>query len=177
LIVNVCPLVFERCVDFAYKRISGSKKLYEYRGESRHFKMIEDVVIGTVGEWAVYQYLIDLGYEVSEPDMKLYKKNRKSFAADLYVDDILIHVKSQGLKSIKRYGHSWLMQKYDKAVSKPDELELMAFTAVNLLTLEVEILGFCWAKDLIFDECKVPMYRHTKVAIYLPQIQDRLFLK
>lgn len=174
MIIKISKRVYNKCVKFAEERISGSKSVYAYRGESRVDKMIDDIIIGCMGEWAVEAHLSSIGFECSEPDMVIYEKKRKSFDADLYVDDICIHVKSQGVESAKRYGNSWLFQRRDSLVSNPDDNEILAFTNVDLEARKVEILGYCWAKDMKYSECKVWSYRTTKVAVYLPEIEDYL---
>lgn len=174
MIVKLSDALIKKCEEFAVERITGSKSLYTYRGETRKDKMIEDVIIGTLGEWAVEAHISSMGYDCTEPDMKIYEKRRKSFSADLYVDDIEVHVKSQGVISAKRYGHSWLLQKHDKIVSDPQDNQIFAFTKVDLKAKEVDILGYCWAKDMEYGECKVWSYRKTKVAIYLDDVEDYL---
>ena len=172
MIVNISKRVYNKCVKFADKRVKGSKSLYSYRGEKNLDKIREDIIIGTMGEWAVEAHLKSLGYDCSEPDMKIYNKRRKSFDADLYVDDIEVHVKSQGLKSSKRYGNSWLLQKSDKIVTNPKNNQIFAFTCVEHKERLVDILGYCWCQDMKYGECKVPWYRDTKVAIYLQDVED-----
>ena len=166
--------IISRVEDFAITRIKGSENLYRYRGESNRDKMIEDVLIGTLGEWASYLYLQRCGILAPEPDMKIYEKRRKSFTADLQSDQGLFHVKSQGEKSAKRYGLSWLLQKTDKVIKEPSENEFFIFTQVSVP--EVEILGIVSAKDLIdnelLDEPKVWKYRHTKRALYWENIDN-----
>lgn len=174
MIIKIPKRIYIKCKKFSENRLSSSKSTYSYRGESRECKMLDDVRIGCIGEWAVSIYLTDMGFECSEPDMNIYEKNKKSFDADLYVDDIHIHVKSQGIESAKRYGNSWLFQRSDSLVSNPDDNEIIAFTNVDLENRTVEILGFCWARDMKYGECKVWSYRHTKLAVYLPEIRDRL---
>lgn len=173
-IIKYGKRLLNKCEKFATKRITGSAHLYKYRGESRQDKMIDDIKIGCLGEWAVYKHLQQLGYDPSEPDMKIYEKRRKSFDADIYCDEIEVHVKSQGVKSAKRYGNSWLVQRSDKLVSEPKDNQIFAFTNVNLETMKVTIIGYCWAKDMIYGECKVWSYQKTKKAIYIREIEDRL---
>ncbi len=174
MIYNIDEELYEKCKKFAHDRIGKSSNLYAYRGESNQNKMIEDIVIGTLGEWAIYNHLIELGYKIEEPDMKIYEAKRKSFNADLQFDEVNIHVKSQGVESVKKYGNSWLLQRSDKVVKTPTEYDIFAFTNVNLIDKTINILGYCWATDMKYDECKVPRYRSTKVAIYINQIEDQL---
>jgi hypothetical protein len=179
MIVLLGKVAYNRCNKFADKRMEGSKGLYSYRGETNSSKMKDDIIIGTMGEMGVNKYMVDKGYECSEPDLKIYENKRKSFDADLFSGDIKIHIKSQGVESAKRYGNSWLFQRSDSLVKDPSEHDLICFTNVNLETREVTILGFCWAKDIVdnnrFAECRVFRYRNTKVALYLKDLEDLTF--
>lgn len=174
--------VLNRVMKFASDRIAGSKDIYAYRGEKNLSKMEEDIVIGTLGEYAVYNYLRSLGYRCSRPDLKIYEKRRKSFDADLLVhrkegkeNTGNVHVKSQSLQSVKRYGQSWLFQKSDSLVTSPERQDKMIFTNVCPKTWEVVVVGVVHPKlvtDLgLWGECKVWSYRKTKVAIYLEDLE------
>jgi hypothetical protein len=176
MIIKLGKVVYNKCVRFANKRMEGSKSLYAYRGESNMSKMKEDIVIGTFGEFGVYDYMVSKNYDCSDPDLKIYEKRKKSFDADLVSGEINIHIKSQGVSSAKRYGNSWLLQRSDSLVKNPSDKDLICFTSVNLDTREVIILGFIWAKDIVdndrFAECKVWKYRTTKVALYFKDLED-----
>lgn len=174
MIINIDKRLLKKCKDFAAKRVGGSYDIYAFRGESRADKLFEDILIGALGEWGVKKYVESLGHVCNDPDMKIYNKRNKSFDADLKVDEVFVHVKSQGMRSVKRYGNSWLMQASDKLVSSPENDHLFAFTNVNLEDNTVKILGFCWAVDMVYGECKVWSYRTTKVAIYLEDIKNCL---
>ena len=169
--IKISKYVEGKIREFAEKRISGSKGLYNYRGPSSDSKMIDDIVIGTAGEYAVYNLLREQGRKCSKPDLKIYKARRKSFDQDLLSEGVKIHVKSQSLESEKKYGKSFLFQRSDKLISTPEANEFLAFTNVNLSTMEVEVLGFVNAKTMVeldlIGECKVPWFQKTKVAIYL----------
>lgn len=176
MIINIDPDKLKDCREFAKKRIKSSKGLYAYRGESKSDKMIQDIVIGTIGEWAIKEYFDLHGMDCTVPDMTIYEKNNKSYNADLLINYYDVHVKSQGIKSAKLYGNSYLVQRSDKVVKEPSDKDLFAFAEVDLDNNEVRILGFCPAKRMIYGECKVPRYRHTKKAIYIKDLKDRVFL-
>lgn len=171
--------VLKRVFEFASKRMGGSKDLYTYRGEKNLSKMEEDIIIGTLGEYAVYNYCKKKGYKCSRPDLKIYEKRRKSFDADLTcgIDskETKIHVKSQSVKSVKRYGQSWLFQRSDSLVKKPEVNDLMVFTNVCPKSWEVSIVGFVNPRLVcemgLWGECKVWQYQKTKVAIYLTDLE------
>lgn len=174
MIVQISKYIFNKVLEFAQERIKGSSDLYAARGELKLNKQTEDCVVGTLGEYGVYQFLRGRNVKCSKPDLNIYCSNEKSFGADLKTDKYNIHVKSQGLKSIKRYGHSWLFQRFDSLVNNPNSYDIIAFTAVDIDNREVEILGFCKATDLtsknLWSECKVWSFRKTKVALYLTEI-------
>jgi len=87
-------------------------------------------------------------------------------------DPFLIHVKTQSVTSVLRYGISYLFQKTDPVIREPTNKDIIACTAV-VSDNEVEIYGFISLEDVIknelIGECKVPSYRSTKVAMYIPK--------
>ena len=175
--ITLSPEIIEKCQKFAEDRLTLSGALYKLRGEQNKAKMIEDIMIGTMGEFGVYAHLKNKGIEVSEPDLKIYEKRKKTFAADLSNEEIDIAVKSQSQSSIRKYGVSFLFQRSDKLVSSPGNRAYIAFTSVDGSV--VEIVGIVKAVDLLpyYAECKVPMYRGTKVALYLKDFQDKISLE
>jgi hypothetical protein len=167
-----------KATKFAEDQMETSKSLYKYRGEQNESKIKQDIIIGKLGEIAVYQYLKEKEYEANRPDFTIYNRVNKSFAADINCGSYDIHVKSQGVESARRYGNSWLLQRSDKLIKSPHKDEFLAFTNVDLDSMSVNILGIIRAKDIIdynlLDECRVPRYRHTKVALYWEHIQEIL---
>lgn len=167
--IDISKYYYNKCKKFATDRIDSSKKLYAYRGEQKKDKMIEDIIIGTLGEWGAYKYLISKSIKVGSPDMKIYKNKRKSFAADLKSDEYNFHVKSQSKISLERYGASWLFQRSDYIIKEPGCNDYIIMTSLDNST--VEILGIVKASDIVegnlFRECKVYTFRFTKVALYL----------
>lgn len=171
--IKISQKIIDKCREFAKARIDKSANLYAYRGEARIEKMIEDIIFGTVGEWGAYKYLRKCGVHTSKPDMEIYEKQRKSFSADLVNDSfgINFHIKSQSTESKSRYGSSWLLQRRDKIVSNPSELDYFIFCTVDLPYVTVE--GIVRCSDVEYGECKVPKYRNTKVALYFDNILQK----
>jgi len=174
--IKISKYIYDKIEEFADLRIKGSEKLYKNRGEPNVIKIRQDIIIGAMGEWAVFRLLRERGFEFNKPDMKIYESKQKSFSADLSNDDYDIHVKSQGEVSINRYGHSWLMQRNDSLVRNPKDGEWLAFTAVDLNNKEVEVKGFCLASIIkendLFEECMVPRFRFSKVALYMNSLEE-----
>ena len=172
--IKISKYYLDKCRDFAEKQLKGSKDLYAYRGEHNLEKMLEDIVVGKLGECAVYKYLSDRGLYCTRPDFKIYEAKRKSFDADLFCENCPVHVKSQSVLSSKRYGSSWLFQKSDSLLKCDTTQEFMAFTKVD--GDEVDILGIVRAIDIqdLYGECAVFRYRKTKVALYWDEVKSTL---
>lgn len=174
--IKISDYIYKKCVKFAEERMGGSADCYFYRGEKNKAKMLDDIIIGTLGEWGAYKFLNSIDIKVSKPDMKIYEKRRKSFDADLVSEKFKFHVKSQSVISRKRYGSSWLLQRTDKVVSSPEDGEYFILTSV--VDKEVEILACIFVQDIanndLWGECKVPRYRHSKVALYLDDLTDNI---
>lgn len=176
--IELSRYIKNKCIDFAETRIDMSSKLYSYRGKTSREKMVEDIVVGTMGEYAVYNYLKSQNVITCKPDTKIYENRRKSYDADLVGPDIKVHVKSQSVDSAKKYGNSWLLQKTDKVIKDPGCNEYFAFCEVDVDTRKVRILGIVKCRDIVknelLGECKVPYFRHSKVALYMSEICDKL---
>ncbi len=170
--IRINKYYVKKCKDFAKERMEGSSGLYKHRGEKNMIKMEQDIFIGTLAEWGAYRYLTDKGVAVSKPDMKIYTTRRKSFSADLLNDDFRFHIKSQSKVSADRYGMSWLLQKTDRILDRPEPDEHFIFTRVD--GDEVEIMGVVKVLDIVEEgligEPKIPRYRYSKKALYFDDI-------
>lgn len=115
------------CEEFAANK---NTSFYARRGQNNAKKRQQDAMVGKLGEFAVCSFLRDKGFELDEPDTEIYKANKKSFKADLFVNGIPIHVKSQSAESAERYGSSWTFQfsgdggggHFDPIIAKPEGL-------------------------------------------------------
>lgn len=180
--ILVKPEIIESSKQFALDRIGLSEALYRQRGEARKSKMVEDIQVGTMAEWACYEYLMDTaskGTTITEPDTKIYKAKKKSFSADLVYtlksgEVANFHIKSQTYKSAKAYGASWLFQKTDKLFNDPAENDYAIFCLVD--GDKVDIKACVQVKDLVqrdlLEEPKVWKYRSSKQAIYLDHVLE-----
>lgn len=166
--------LIDKCYKFAKTRIKGSGDQYKQRGEQNSSKIIDDLVIGLLGEYAVYEFFKSIGVPCTKPDLEIYGVDKKSYKADLTTDKNNIHVKSQSFSSLKRYGSSWIFQTYDPLLRTEDPSEMLALVSVNLDKNEANILGFVRAVDIskanLWEECRVFSYRKTKKAIYLKSL-------
>lgn len=167
------PDDFQKVKKFVHKRKKDSE-LYEKRGGFRE----EDLWVGAFAEFASYYYLQEKGVDCSKPDLRILDKKDKSYDADLRGNSKFFHVKGQSLRSQKRYGDSWLLQRYDKIVRKKIKNHYLILCNVDVDAAKVKILGTptissihnkeCWS------ECKYYLFRKTKVALYLNEMEEKI---
>lgn len=158
---------------FAEDRANGGVEMYRRRGA---FKKL-DIVTGALGEMAVYKLLKSKGLNTNKPDFTIHDTHRKSYAADIVSKDGLkFHVKSQNLESAQRYEPSYLLQRTDPLIKKPDSNDYLVPAIVDVDNLEVEIYGTIPMEEIVknklLGECKVEWLRRTKVAIYLKDLKS-----
>lgn len=160
---------------FAHKR-SNDSSLYKHRGG---FKS-NDIVIGALGELAVYRFLTGLEIDVNHPDFTIHEAADKSYDADLQDEKgHYFHVKSQNVKSANAYGTSWLFQKKDEIVSNPKQGHYIIPTVVNTEKNEVYIMGCMGCKPLldVYKSPKLEHLRETKKALYFDDIDAKLSIR
>ena len=155
--------------EFADARL-GSANHYKSRGGFKR----GDLIAGAMGELAVYKLLRKAGHELRKPDFEIYDKKDKSFDADLRLGKKRLHVKSQTKDSSSKYGRSWLMQRHDPMFKGTGVNHYLVCTEVDEENMEVEVLGFFSLHSILkkglIGECKVPIFRRTKVAIYFDRL-------
>ena len=65
--------------------------------------------IGKLGELAVYLYLKKT-HNITKPDFNIYEIKNKSWDSDLKIDNKHLSIKTQDIKSAKRFELSWTFQ-------------------------------------------------------------------
>ena len=163
---------YKLILDFAKNSVQTSINEYARRNQKNVDKIIQDIIIGKTAEYAVYNYIKSKGKNCSEPDIKIYQKNEKSFDADLYSNNNKIHVKAQSISSSMAFGESWSFQKNDSLTFKPSSDDFICLCIVD--GLQVDIKSFKNAsfyldkyKDPILDKLK-----GIKKVIYNKDIND-----
>lgn len=166
----------KRAEAFATRREAAESGLYSRRGGFKR----SDIVIGALAEIAAYRLLTTNGIEVSKPDFRIHEKSQKSYAADLRSGDLHFHVKGQSISSVKRYGQSWLMQKSDPLIKSPSRKHYVIPCVVDTDVNIAYVYGVVPIKTLhdrdCFGECKIPMFRSNKIALYL-EFMDSVLTK
>jgi hypothetical protein len=160
-----------RARSFAQKRVDAKTELYQKRGG---FKK-EDIISGAMAEIAVYNLLKSHGVRVEKPDFTIHEVRKKSFDPDLSDGLHHFHVKGQTLESKQKYGASWIMQRTDPIINKPQRLHYIVPCTVDIHTGRVEVYGIMSILSLVqlgcIGECKLEWFRKTKVALYMDHIE------
>ena len=170
--------VLNTTTKYACNEYESSKKKRYQRNQFNKERIIQQNIIGKIGEFAAMFYLLDQCKQCSSPDMKIYKGKKKSFDADLVLDNQPLHVKSQSKASSDYFKCvSWTFQKGGKGAGHTDPLtkrpldDLVIFCHVD--GQDIEIFGpYQWKdikpllKDPILDRLK-----GIKQCIYLEDLK------
>jgi hypothetical protein len=83
---------------------------YTDSNQSIKSKIQDDHFISKLGEEAVKKVFEERGSKVIGPDYTIYDGKKKSWSADLFINDIEVAVKTQKKSAAKKYGLSWTFQ-------------------------------------------------------------------
>jgi hypothetical protein len=130
--ISLYPLSINQidaCVDFAISSVESSKDHYASRNQFDLDKIKNDIYLGKVAEYAVYNHYYQNFGKISKPDLKIYRGKDKSYDADLKTKKSLVHVKSFFGKS--NYDPSWVFQKNDPLVHSPEENDVIILCIID----------------------------------------------
>jgi hypothetical protein len=83
---------------------------YKDSNQSNTTKIRDDHFISKLGEEAAKKVFEERGNKVMGPDYNIYHKKKKSWRADLMVNEIEVAVKTQKKSAANKYGLSWTFQ-------------------------------------------------------------------
>lgn len=168
----------EKCAIFAGECVETNIDEYKRRRQFNKTKIIGDIKTGKIAECAAFSFFQNNGFNVVEPDFKIYTARKKNFNSDIIASksnkEWLIHVKSQRIEQSEKYGISWMFQKQDKLITKPKSLDVLFLCLVKAHT--VDVIGIHKAKDItdIYGEPKLT-YLTSKAALYYEDINRKNF--
>lgn len=145
-------------------------------------KVRDDHFVSKLGEEAVRILFEGRNCRVEGPDYGVYEAKRKSWAADLRINDLEVAVKTQRRSAAKRYGLSWTFQdspgRRDPILDTPDAwVCLVVFEDLNAET-ECVVYPLKKIKQLIFEAPRLSKLIGKKQAVYLETlIQNGIFKK
>ncbi|MBE7435326.1 MAG: hypothetical protein HS100_15535 [Anaerolineales bacterium] len=172
-IVQIPDEARERALDFA-KRVTETVN-YRDSNQTVIEKVRDDHFVSKLGEEAVRILFEGRNCLVDGPDYGVYEAKRKSWAADLRVNDLDVAVKTQRRSAANRYGLSWTFQdspeRRDPILDMPDAwVCLVVFEDLKEET-ECVVYPLRKIKQLIFEAPRLGKLVGKKQAVYLETLQ------
>lgn len=163
---------------------------YARRGQYNSSKIIQDMIIGKIGEIETYLYFVNQ-YGVNSIIHKPYVLNEDmsnvrddddfEHDADLIVNEMNIHIKTQNYEQSKRFGSAWVFQRSHVSALKQQDTshDHVAFCEVdlkkNLYSLKVfKPLDYLLDNNM-FRDMKIQKYNHgprAKFSVHYEDFED-----
>lgn len=172
-IVSIPDDARERAFNFA-ARVTETVD-YKDSNQTVIEKVRDDHFVSKLGEEAVRILFEGRNCLVDGPDYGVYEAKRKSWAADLRVNDLDVAVKTQRRSAANRYGLSWTFQdspeRRDPILDMPDAwVCLVVFEDLKEET-ECVVYPIRKIKQLIFEAPRLGKLVGKKQAVYLETLQ------
>ncbi len=113
---------------------SGKTYMDRTKNSGSENKIIADIYLGKMAEYAVWNYLVSQDKFPTEPELAIYSNKRKSYDADLKIGNTKIHVKSCVYN--EKFSNSWVFRPNDPIVTNPDENDFVILCALKDNTFE-----------------------------------------
>jgi hypothetical protein len=163
------------CKKFACDVVDTNIDEYERRNQFDKDKIIDDIYVGKIAEFATYKLLKRRGKNVVEPDCQVYGSSKKSFSADLKDGSFEYHVKCMKASAARRFGLSWSFQKSDKLVTKPKANDIIVLCEYTD-NCDVDIKALVKAKNMMELYTKPVLVRlqHIKCVLMWDDVYSHL---
>lgn len=131
--------------EVAHRSTSGQKYLDRTNNAVSMNKIISDIYLGKMAEFAVFNYLVSQDKTPTFPDIAIYPSKKKSYDADIYIGNTKIHVKCCSYN--EKFDNSWVFHPSDPIVTNPDENDFVALCILNkneftgMFTKASELIG------------------------------------
>ena len=170
----------KECAHVFAVRVTGTVD-YKDSNQTVIEKVRDDHFVSKLGEEAVRILFEGRNCRVEGPDYGVYEAKRKSWAADLRVNDLEVAVKTQRRSAAKRYGLSWTFQdspeRRDPILDMPDAwVCLVVFEDLKEGT-ECVVYPLRKVKQLIFEAPRLERLVGKKQAVYLETLIDHGIMK
>jgi hypothetical protein len=120
----------EKLADMFSKQVFNTNvEKYAERNQSDVKKIISDIYIGKMAEYAVWNYLQRDGKDATFPDIAIYPAKKKSYDADITAGDIKSHVKCCVAMGV--YPISWVFQPNDPVTINPSNKDFLALVSIE----------------------------------------------
>lgn len=170
------------CEKFSNDVIESNYDCYKNRGQDKLDQILYNLSNGKICQFAAWRWIKYNGFDIEQPDLTIYGKSKKSFDADLKLQNLNIHVKSCSDYIESRYGLSWSFQKQDSLINDTKNNDAILLTKLitnnkrmqDVVIQEVEICNFLYFSK-IKKYLKSPIKQNfigNKVVLYSKDIEN-----
>ena len=144
-------------------------------------KIRDDHFVSKLGEEAVRFVFEQRDCIIEGPDYTIYSGKRKSWDADLKINDLEVAVKTQRRSAAQRYGLSWTFQdspeRRDPILDMPDAWVCLVVYEDLKDGYECMVYPLRKIKQLIFEAPRLGRLVGKKQAVYLETLQKHKVFK
>jgi len=180
--ISIDDGVVDTCFEFAKKVVPTTLEALEERGQNNELMILRQNFCGKIAEFGVAKELRMRGFDVSEPDVKIYKKSGKSWDSDLKIAsfDARVAVKSWS-QDLFYSPCSWTFQKGAKSGHKDKEIFgeypiFVCFAVVSLVQRKTQLVSMMMNTTLfereVFFDPKCDWLKKEKTCVY-PEIPTK----
>lgn len=150
---------------------------YRDSNQSLKSKIADDHFISKLGEEAVKAVFKSRGAQVEGPDYSIYEGKKKSWNADLFINEIEVAVKAQKKTAADRFGLSWTFQ--DSEIRKDPILKNPDAWVCFVEAVDSDGAWFCIVfppvqiKHLQFREPRLKHLKGKKKVVYAEDLMKR----
>ena len=172
-IIHLSSEAAERATAFASAVVSTVN--YRDSDQTIRHKIQDDHFVSKLGEEAVRLVFEQRDCTVAGPDYEIYSGKRKSWDADLKINDLDVAVKTQRRSAAKRYGLSWTFQdspeRRDPILDMPEAWVCLVVFEDLKDGYECVVYPLRKIKQLIFEAPRLGRLVEKKQAVYLETLQ------
>ena len=154
---------------------------YRDSNQTARQKIRDDHFVSKFGEEAARFVFEARDCKIEGPDYTIYSGKRKSWAADLKVNDLEVAVKTQRRSAANRYGLSWTFQdspeRRDPILDLPEAWVCLAVFEDLKDGCECVVYPLRKIKRLIFEAPRLSKLIGKKQAVYLETLQKNKIFK
>jgi len=154
---------------------------YRDSNQTTKQKIRDDHFVSKLGEEAVRFVFEKRDCKIEGPDYTIYSGKRKSWAADLKINDLEVAVKTQRRSAAKRYGLSWTFQdsseRRDPILDMPEAWVCLVVYEDLKPDYECVVYPLRRIKQLIFEAPRLSRLVGKKQAVYLETLQTHKVFK
>ena len=138
--INLSDEEVSKCKKFAHDVVGTNIDKYRERNQTDVDKIIDDIFVGKLAEYASFKLLTSRGKNVQEPDTQIYSVRKKSFSADLTDGINQYHVKCMKKSTAERFGLSWSFQIEDKLVTRPTDNDVLILCEIDGINVDIKTI-------------------------------------